>query len=547
MARERIARRGAGQRSRGRAVVPLQPEAGTESDGARNAADTTPQFPITEDPARLDALAAEFDKLDAEGRLTRLHQVLKRPIEQVSMPAASASASSTAGTTDHGENATSHTAPTSAGRHWLLQEAERIARDFPVTGTDLSAMLQAAYANTLARRLLKTAVGLAIVIVVGWGPAQRLMQTTSVEAVVNARLVTLRTPIEGQIAPANGKLAVGATVDRGTPLLRIVNPRADRTRLDELRRLIERLEYERSVAVAKLETARALHAEFVTQTQKFQDGRVRQLEGRIAELRSEIAMAVSRREEAADVLARTEALAARGYQTRASLDKARRERDIADQAIAVAEQRARTVEIELDAARAGTFVGDSYNDRPRSSQRADELQQQVVELSAELKQSEARMAMLKTELVEERARFADLAEATVAAPSHGAVWEMLTAPGEQVNRGQELLRVLDCSTAVVTATVSESVYNRLQVGAPARFRFRDGGGELDGYVVHLTGVAEAPANLAIAPRSLIKEAYRVTVAIPSLTQSPTCQLGRTGRVVFGEGSGSAGAVPVSKP
>jgi multidrug resistance efflux pump len=118
------------------------------------------------------------------------------------------------------------------------------------------------------------------------------------------------------------------------------------------------------------------------------------------------------------------------------------------------------------------------------------------------------------------------------------VWEVLTAPGEQVNRGQDLLRMLDCSTAVVTATVSESVYNRLQVGAPARFRFRDGGKEHEGFIVHLTGVAEAPANLAIAPRSLIKEAYRVTVAIPALTGSPTCQLGRTGRVVFGEAAAS---------
>jgi multidrug resistance efflux pump len=396
------------------------------------------------------------------------------------------------------------------------------------------------------RKLLKSALGLAVVIVVGWGPAQRLMQTTSVEAIVNARLVTLRTPIEGRVAPALAKLAIGASVAPGTPLLRVVNPRADRSRLDELRRLIERLDHERPVLVAKLESARMLRAEFVAQTRLFQEGRIRQLEARIAEIRSEIAVATARREEAADVLQRTEALAAKGFQTRASLNRARREQEIAEQLIIAAQQRDRAAQVELEAARAGTFVGDSYNDRPRSSQRADELQQQVAELSAELRQSDARATLLKAELVEENARFADLAEATISAPSNGRVWEVLTAPGEQVNRGQDLLRMLDCSTAVVTATVSESVYNRLQMGAPARFRFREGGEELEGYIIQLTGVAEAPANLAIAPSSLIKEAYRVTVYVPALAQSPRCHLGRTGRVVFGDAPGTAASAAASR-
>jgi hypothetical protein len=34
------------------------------------------------------------------------------------------------------------------------------------------------------------------------------------------------------------------------------------------------------------------------------------------------------------------------------------------------------------------------------------------------------------------------------APAKGTVWEMLTAPQEQVHRGQELVRVLDCGGAV---------------------------------------------------------------------------------------------------
>jgi|GEM_PF-413734 len=529
MARETAARRKTGPAGSARGVKTDAPLVTGAAESAPSLEQPSSALPLTADPGRLKALAAEFDKLDGADREKRPHRTCGR--DQKMSP-----------------RETSAPSRDRMGAMRLLRRADEALRELPgtlrelpKTGATLTERLRQAYANATIRRLLKTAVGLALVVIVGWGPAQRLMQTTSVEAVVNARLVTLRTPIEGQVIAAQARLTVGATVAAGTPLLAIVNPRADRTRLDELRRLVEGLEHDRQLLRAKLESARALHTEFAAQTRLFQEGRIRQLEARLAEIRSEIEVAKARREEAADVLQRTETLAAKGWQTRASLDRVRRERDIADQHIVAAEHRARTVEVELEAARAGTFVGDSYNDRPRSSQRADELQQQVAELTAELQQNESRTALLREELAAEQARFANMARVTVAAPSKGTIWELLTAPGEQVNRGQELLRMLDCSTAVVTATVSESVFNRLQVGGPARFRFRDGGKEHEGYIVHLAGVAEAPANLAIAPRSLVKEAYRVSVAIPALARSQTCHLGRTGRVVFGDG-GEASAL-----
>jgi multidrug resistance efflux pump len=401
--------------------------------------------------------------------------------------------------------------------------------------------------GAFVRRSIKSVAALAVAVGVGWGPMQRLMQTTSVEAVVNARLITLRAPIDGEILATPSSLTIGAALAPGPLLMKISNRRADRTRLDDLRREIGRLEDERSMLETKLASTRTLHAEFVAQTEQFQQGRVQQLEARASEIRSEQAAARLRRAETAAILQRATALEAKGASTRALLDKAQRDDEIAAQGIAAAEERLKGVETELAAAKSGFFLGDSYNDRPRSSQRADELQQQMSELSAELRFRDVRLAHLKQELEEERARYANLAEATITAPSNGSVWEVLTAPGEDVRRGQELVRVLDCSSSLVTATVAESVYNRLRIGQPARFRFREGGRELEGHVVHLTGVAAAPANFAIAPSALIKEAYRVTVAIPELTQSPTCSFGRTGRVTFGAAPEDVPATTASLP
>ena len=129
----------------------------------------------------------------------------------------------------------------------------------------------------------------------------------------------------------------------------------------------------------------------------------------------------------------------------------------------------------------------------------------------------------------------------VALPVSGRVWEVLTAPGEQVTRGQDLIRLLDCSSAVVTANVSESVYNRLQVGSPVTFRPSTGGEDFAGTVVNLTGIAGAPANFAILPSTLVKESYHVTVAVPQIAESGECGVGRTGRVIFEKGAVEASA------
>ena len=100
-------------------------------------------------------------------------------------------------------------------------------------------------------------------------------------------------------------------------------------------------------------------------------------------------------------------------------------------------------------------------------------------------------------------------------PVAGRIWEIMTAAGEDVRAGQPLARVLDCSSTVVTANVTERVYNQLQIGAPARFQSRRRlCADINGTVVNLTGAAGAAANLAISPDALSKEPYRVTVSMP---------------------------------
>ena len=293
-------------------------------------------------------------------------------------------------------------------------------------------------------------------------------------------------------------------------------------------------EEKKSSLAARRDDIERLHADLAAQTALFQDGRTRQLQARILELRSEIAGAAANRDEADRVVARYSPLAQSGTVSKAAFEKAKRDVDVTTATHAALLHRQAAVEVELAALQQGIFIGDSYNDRPRSAQRADELGEKLSEVTADIREREGRLAGLRQELQNETDRFAAQAAVEITTPVRGSVWEVLTSPGETVVRGQELVRMLDCAGVVVTATVGETAYNRLHIGGPARFRFRGGSKDYAGRVIGLTGVATAPANLAIQPAALAKEPYRVTVAFPELVTPGQCDVGRTGRVTFGK-------------
>lgn len=386
--------------------------------------------------------------------------------------------------------------------------------------------------RTIDRRILKTLAGVLLVVLAGWMPLQALMQTTSTEAIINARLITLRAPIEGQISWL-GQIAVGTELKPGAQVLGIANPRADRGRMDAVAQLVGELESDIKALTARRDSLKNLYREHTANAEAFRVGRIAQLESRMAETRSEIGAANARHEEAQQTLERSQSLADAGTGTVVALERARRDATVAAQTLEALRHRLKTLDVELSALRRGVFVGDSYNDRPQSLQRADEIELRLNEVNADITQREARLASLRSELAAENMRYAQRSAAGLVAPVSGSIWEVMTAPGESVVRGQDLVRLLDCSGLVVTATVGEAAYNQLRVGQKASFRFRGESTDYKGQIVSLTGVATAPANLAIQPAALAKEPYRVTVALPAMPTNGRCSVGRTGRVTFG--------------
>ena len=100
-----------------------------------------------------------------------------------------------------------------------------------------------------------------------------------------------------------------------------------------------------------------------------------------------------------------------------------------------------------------------------------------------------------------------------------------------MRKGQDLVRFLDCSGALVTATVRESVFNQLHIGEKTQFRFSNQSGRYDGTIVRMSGSAAPPDNLAIPATGSSSGGYRVVISVPELA-SAHCGVGRTGSVAF---------------
>jgi multidrug resistance efflux pump len=358
------------------------------------------------------------------------------------------------------------------------------------------------------------------------------------DAVINARVAIVRSPIDGVLTLKS--LMIGRRVQAREALGSVTDERVDDARVRDLERNAGDLEAESSLLQAKLRNLTETRAELTGRTLSYQEGRLRQLRAQIHEAEALLAGARATTQELEASLSRAEELKAKGIQSAAVFDRASTSHSVAALAAKAAAARVETLKIQLAAAAKGTFLGDSYNDTPYSSQRTVEVDLLAAELRATLEERTSRLARVQDHIAVERQRLNRMHEAFLTSPVEGRVWEVALGAGEYARKGQDILRLLDCSTMVVTASVGEKDYNSLRVGDPARFRLAGTRTSYDAVVLRLAGSGAATVynNMAISPGPAHLQRYDVALSVPGLLNDPeaNCAVGRTGRLSFSTGS-----------
>ena len=428
------------------------------------------------------------------------------------------------------EEETSDTVPLDLrGQTERLREAFRDGAAAESRWRKVAAAARTAVSGPRSFRAAKIIVGLALIVICGIAPARRLFEDTTIDAVVNARLITLRAPIDGIVEQAKFRGELGARTAANEVLVSVRNPRADRGRAADLARDLAIARIRRDGLKARLEALRQLASTLAGQVDAFREARRVQLQASLRDLKSQLVAAEANQKQSASNLERTNALTRTGVQAEAALERADRDATVASEATKSLAQKIVSLGAELQALDQGYFVGDAYNDRPSSRQQSDEVTIRIAETQAELSTAEAAVHMLESNLSSEQRVEAARSSAQITAPAVGRIWELLVSPGEEVARGQDLLRILDCSSGLVTGTVRQSVYERLFLGQAAEF-FADGGDKpYRGHVILLSAGGTRAGNLAIHPSAA--GGHYVTVALTGIDDLK-CGVGRAGRLVF---------------
>ncbi|WP_306751540.1 HlyD family secretion protein [Paracoccus actinidiae] len=375
------------------------------------------------------------------------------------------------------------------------------------------------------RRLI---LGLIAIVVALWIIVGEQMSGASADAVVNAPVVTVRATVAGNLSVPSRQL--GARTAEGEVIASIKDPVVDRIRLDDLLMEARLEEATRAQIEALLAETMASRDALLERTQIFRARRLEELgsrlshaETRLAILEASGAPAEEGQERLLDVVEQgAERLPGEPRLDGLVLDHAR--------------ERVEVLQIALQAAEENVFLGDGYNDSPNAEQRAVELASEMAALQTRLTEAETRVAAVGERVDRERLRVNGLTGGDIRSPVTGLLWEVLEADGVNVQRGDPLLRLVDCQATMVTASVTERIYNSLAVGDAARFRLGGTSTVYDATVARLAGSGAETIyrNLAVAPSQRHLERYDVTLIVPQLGQLGVegCMIGRTGRVFF---------------
>jgi multidrug resistance efflux pump len=131
------------------------------------------------------------------------------------------------------------------------------------------------------RRIIRTVIGMVIVIVALVIIVGEQVAGVSSDAVINAQVLILRAPIDGEVTMQVRTL--GTRVSANEPLATLSDPRPDDVRLIDLQRDLRRTTIDLERLQGLVDKLKPIRDSFARQAEGYSQGRVSQLETRLRE------------------------------------------------------------------------------------------------------------------------------------------------------------------------------------------------------------------------------------------------------------------------
>lgn len=387
-------------------------------------------------------------------------------------------------------------------------------------------------------------IGLGGVLV--WALMPYATSYVSTSAVVNAPLASVSSPFDGRITePSN---AVGTAVEPGDALIRIESQRRDRRYLEQLRGrrtvLTERIRAIERQRSALKQAARNMRERLA----RYRKGTVNRLEARKREVTAALQAAKARASRAARDARRSGDLVGKGFVSEVTHDRNETDRRIGSAQVRELQAQLARIQLDLEAAKQGTFLRDGFNDVPYSQQREDEIALRLVELAGKRAELAIELSSVEDQLDAEADRLAKLETFQPQAPGYGVVWKSSGIGGEFVAPDQEVVQIADCENRFVEVAVRERHFDDIRTGDRARVQLKGSDRVIWAKVVALRGAGARGEHERLAAKvpALISGQLRVLVSLEGVglgrDASSFCHIGRTAEVRFPRGTAKIGRI-----
>lgn len=374
--------------------------------------------------------------------------------------------------------------------------------------------------------LPKLLLALVLLAAAGYFFAPSLIFVQSEEAVTNAEVVVVRSPINGLIEGAG--LSQGSRFSKGDVLARVSNRTADNSLLTDVesrartaRNRIAALEGEIAV-LAPLETK--LRDEFQSwiTTQKSN------LAYQKDQWRNQLAANEIREQTLKNDVERYRGLTALNFAAQQRLEQAQRDHRIA--ASDAANARLEMLRIDQDeAALERGLILRGVEDRTKTLQQLDDVTVRLALARNQLEAQRRELASLEDEHAARQEMFRRQSEAAIVAPFDGVIWKLFTGENGQVTVNHEVMEIASCDRVFVSALFKQRHLERLSPGREVSIRLIGLAEPLHGRVVRVGGHGETDSRaVAQAVRLPADKNAGLLATIELADPPPGCIVGARG-------------------
>ncbi|NOY71668.1 MAG: HlyD family efflux transporter periplasmic adaptor subunit [Gammaproteobacteria bacterium] len=417
--------------------------------------------------------------------------------------------------------------------------AEKTVPHFPVSSPPINSKKskkQHAKSRLSIARLIRITISIIVIALALWAFLPGLIYPVSRNAVVNAQVMTIRAPIQGEIISLLS--TAGQITSKGELIARIEDNRIDRSKQAAM--LAEQ--------ATLLEKMRALEKE-VAELNNFQ-GRLKNnakayqslvnkhYVALLAETDTKLTAIRAIASETKAKLGRQSILFSKGLTTQAAFDAIQREDRVARAELKEVERVIERLGVERESAMRGVYIGDGFNNVPYSQQRGDEIDLLLQVVQSNLRDADIRLREVGRQIDVEQERLASNSGADLIAPDDGHIWLDLVSVGEYVTAGTPLMQIAKVSHLFLIVTLNERHFETISIGDPATIDFIGSQGKLDGTVERIQGSkSKLPeSRLAVASPPIKSNEFFVFVRLDNNKLNSDAnnynQVGRQAKVTF---------------